>query len=167
MPRFDTALREYVLQKIGELGQADIVIGVPTYNAEETIVGVLTNIYRGLEKYYPDRRAVVSVSDGGSLDYTRELAQKTKSPTVPKIVAIYRGLGGKGTSLRAVFQAAERLGAQAAAVVDAYENLAELHGGLEFDLHQGLTTVEQFAAGIGTALDDFLSHPFGSPLIPN
>ena len=51
--------------------------------------------------------------------------------------------------------------------VDAYENLAELHGGLEFDLHRERTTVEQFAAGIGTALDDFLSHPFGSPLIPD
>lgn len=119
MPKFDTALREYVLQKIAELGQADVVVGIPTYNNEQTIVGVLSNVYRGLETYYPDVRAVVYVSDGGSLDYTRELAQKTKSPAVPKIVAIYRGLAGKGTSLRAVFQAAERLGAKAVAVVDA------------------------------------------------
>ncbi|MBI4410471.1 MAG: glycosyltransferase, partial [Gemmatimonadetes bacterium] len=119
MPKFDTALREYVLQRIAELGQVDIVVGIPTHNNEETIVGVLTNVYRGLEQYYPDRRAIVFVSDGGSLDYTRELAQKTKSAVVPKVVAIYRGLAGKGSSLRAVFQAAERLGAQAVAVVDA------------------------------------------------
>ena len=146
MPRFDTALREYVLQKIGELGQVDIVIGVPTYNSEETVVGVLTNIYRGLEKYYPDRRTVVYVSDGGSLDYTRELVQKTKSPTIPKIVAIYRGLSGKGTSLRAVFQAAERLGAQAAAVVDA-------------DLRS--ITPEWMPALLGPVLDD--GYDFVSP----
>jgi hypothetical protein len=119
MGRYDTALREYVLDKIGELGQADIVVGIPTYNCEETIVGVITNVYRGLEQYFPGHRSVVFVSDGGSLDYTRELAQKTKSARVPKIVAIYRGLAGKGSSLRAVFQAAERLGAKAVAVVDA------------------------------------------------
>jgi hypothetical protein len=76
-------------------------------------------VYRGLEQFFPDHRCVLIVSDGGSLDYTRELAQQTKSATVPKIVTIYRGLAGKGTSLRAVFQAAERLGARAAAVVDA------------------------------------------------
>jgi hypothetical protein len=116
---FDTALREYVIQKVGELGQADIVVGIPTYNCEETIEGVITNVYRGLEQYFPDQRAVVFVSDGGSLDYTREVAQQTKSATVPKVVAIYRGLAGKGTSLRAVFQAASRLGAKAVAVVDA------------------------------------------------
>lgn len=119
MARFDTALREYVLDRIGELGQADIVVGIPTYNCEETIVGVMSNVYRGLETYFPEYKAVVFVSDGGSLDYTRELAQKTKSAHVPKIVAIYRGLAGKGSSLRAVFQAAERLGARAVAVVDA------------------------------------------------
>jgi len=119
MTKFDTALREYVLDRIGELGQADIVVGIPTYNCEATIVGVMSNVYRGLEKFFPDEKAVVYVSDGGSLDYTRELAQKTKSATVPKIVAIYRGLGGKGSSLRAVFQAAERLNARAVAVVDA------------------------------------------------
>ncbi|MBI4545919.1 MAG: glycosyltransferase [Gemmatimonadetes bacterium] len=119
MQKFDTALREYVLQKIAEIGQADIVVGLPTHNNEETVVGVMTNVYRGLEMYYPQHRAVVYVSDGGSLDYTRELAQKMKSAAVPKIVAIYRGVGGKGTSLRAVFQAAERLGAKAVAVVDA------------------------------------------------
>jgi glycosyltransferase involved in cell wall biosynthesis len=79
----------------------------------------MSNVYRGLEQFFPDRKCVVFVSDGGSLDYTRELAQKTKSATVPKVVAIYRGLAGKGSSLRAVFQAAERLNAKAVGVVDA------------------------------------------------
>jgi glycosyltransferase involved in cell wall biosynthesis len=116
--KFDTALREYVLQRIGEIGGADLVIGIPAYNSEETIVGVMSAAYAGLERYYPDARSVLYISDGGSLDYTRELAQETKSAKVPKIVAIYRGLSGKGTALRAVFQAAERLGAKACAVFD-------------------------------------------------
>lgn len=116
--KFDTALREYVLQRIAEIGAADLLVGIPTYNSEETIVGVMSAVYAGLERYYPDQRSVLFVSDGGSLDYTRELAQRTKSAKVPKVVAIYRGLGGKGTSLRAVFQAAERLGVRACAVFD-------------------------------------------------
>ncbi len=116
--KFDTALREYVLSKIAEIGAADLLVGIPAYNSEESIVTVMSAVYAGLERYYPDRRCVLYVSDGGSLDYTRELAQKTKSPKVPKIVAIYRGIGGKGTALRAVFQAGERLGVKACAVFD-------------------------------------------------
>lgn len=116
--KFDTSLREYVLGRIAEIGGADLLVGIPAYNAEETIVGVMKAIYGGLEKHFPGHRCVLFVSDGGSLDYTRELAQKAKSAKVPNIVAIYRGLAGKGTALRAVFQAAERLGVKACAVFD-------------------------------------------------
>jgi len=115
---FETALREYVLDRVAEIGGADLLVGIPTYNSEGTIVGVMRAVYEGLEKHYPDQRCALFVSDGGSLDYTRELAQKTKSGHVPKIVAIYRGHGGKGTSLRAIFQAGQRLGVKACAVFD-------------------------------------------------
>jgi glycosyltransferase involved in cell wall biosynthesis len=116
--KFDTALREYVLDRITEIGTADLLVGIPAYNSEETIAGVMKAVYSGLERYYPDLRMVLFVSDGGSLDYTREVAQRTKSAKVPKIVAIYRGISGKGTALRAVFQAAERLEAKACVVFD-------------------------------------------------
>jgi glycosyltransferase involved in cell wall biosynthesis len=116
--KYETSLREYVLQRIAEIGGADLLVGVPAYNSEETIVGVMSAVYAGLERYYPGMKSVLFISDGGSLDYTRELAQKTKSAATPKIVAIYRGIGGKGTALRAVFQTAERLGVKACAVFD-------------------------------------------------
>jgi|SRR3989338_936917 len=117
--KFDTALREYVRQKILEIGPCDILVGIPTYNSEETVVHVIKNVYEGLHKYYPNLKSVVLISDGGSLDYTRELAQQTKSSHgSPKIVTIYRGLPGKGTSLRAIFEAGVRLGAKACAVFD-------------------------------------------------
>ncbi|MDO8137775.1 MAG: glycosyltransferase family 2 protein [Candidatus Brocadiales bacterium] len=118
--KFDTALREYIRQKILEIGPCDIIVGIPTYNNEETVTQVMKTVYEGLWRHYPDKKAVVFISDGGSLDYTRELAQKTKSDKgIPKIVAIYRGLPGKGTSLRAVFEAAVRLNVQACVVFDA------------------------------------------------
>ncbi len=61
--KFDTALREYVLERVAEIGGADLLVGIPTYDSEETIVGVMSAVYTGLEKYYPDARSVLFVSD--------------------------------------------------------------------------------------------------------
>jgi glycosyltransferase involved in cell wall biosynthesis len=116
--KFDTALREYVRQKILEIGPADIVIGIPAYNSEETIAHVMKTVIEGLEKFYPDKKSVLIVSDGGSLDYTREVCQGIKAKKVHKIITIYRGLPGKGTALRAVFEAACRFNVSACAVMD-------------------------------------------------
>lgn len=51
--------------------------------------------------------------------------------------------------------------------VDAYENLSKMHGDLQYDLHEELSTVELFAGAIEAALQDFRSHSFGSPMIPD
>jgi glucosyl-3-phosphoglycerate synthase len=51
--------------------------------------------------------------------------------------------------------------------VDVYENLSKMHGTLTFDLHEELSTVELFATAIEGALQDFRSHSFGSPMIPD
>jgi glycosyltransferase involved in cell wall biosynthesis len=116
----DTALREYVRQRILEIGPSDILVGIPTYNNEETIANVMKVVFEGLQKHYPGMKSVLMVSDGGSLDYTREIAQSTKpgGRNIQKIVAIYRGLPGKGTSLRAIFEAAVRLRVKVCAVFD-------------------------------------------------
>jgi glucosyl-3-phosphoglycerate synthase len=50
---------------------------------------------------------------------------------------------------------------------DAYENLSRMHGELSYDLHDELSHVEAFASGIASALDQFRSHSFGSPMIPD
>ncbi|MBI3098138.1 MAG: glycosyltransferase family 2 protein [Planctomycetes bacterium] len=117
--KYDTALRDYARQKILQIGPADIVVGIPCYNSESTIAHVMKAVLVGLAKYYPSRPAVLVVSDGGSLDYTREIAQSVRvSLPLHKIVTIYRGMPGKGTSLRAVFEAAVQLDAKACAVFD-------------------------------------------------
>lgn len=117
---FDTALREYTLLKLADLGgRADLVIGIPTFNSEQTVAHVFKTIVEGVTTHYKDFKVIVVVSDGGSLDYTREIVQKIKvSGNVHKLVMIYRGLPGKGTSLRAVFEIADRVGAKACAVFD-------------------------------------------------
>jgi glucosylglycerate synthase len=115
---YDTAFRPYLTKRIEQIESADIVVGIPCYNA--TIVNVLKQVSRGLTKHYKSARSVILISDGGSTDDTREVAREEEiMPWQEKIVFVYRGLAGKGTALRAIFEAADKLGAGACVVVDA------------------------------------------------
>ncbi|MBU2026133.1 MAG: glycosyltransferase [Proteobacteria bacterium] len=118
--RFSTALRPHVLTKIEMLGYTDIVIGIPSYYSGESITHVIKTIINGIEQYYPHLKALIVISDGGSTDDTRDLARMVdpKSYNIESIVTIYRGLPGKGTGLRAVFEVASFLKARAVAVFD-------------------------------------------------
>jgi hypothetical protein len=62
---------------------------------------------------------VILIADGGSTDDTRETAKEFEiKPWQGRIVSIYRGPGGKGTALRSVFEAADRLKVRTCAMVD-------------------------------------------------
>ncbi len=116
---YDTALRGYTSKRIEEIESADILMGIPCYNNERTIAHVIQMVTHGLAKHYKDQRSVIFVADGGSTDDTREVAKEFQiKPWQEKVVSIYRGPGGKGTALRSVFEAANRLKVRACAVVD-------------------------------------------------
>ena len=117
---YDTAFRAYLARRIEQIERADIVIGVPCYNNESTIGNVIKQVSSGLAKHYKSARSVILISDGGSTDDTREVARDQEiMPWQEKIIFIYRGIAGKGTAFRAIFEAVEKLGARACAVVDA------------------------------------------------
>jgi len=116
---YDTALRGYTAKRIEEIDSADILVGVPCYNNESTIMHVIQMITHGLARHYRDRRSVIFIADGGSTDDTREVAKEFQiKPWQEKIVSIYRGPAGKGTALRSVFEAADRLNVSVCAMVD-------------------------------------------------
>jgi len=117
--KFSTALREQVTTWLRNLGRLDILVGVPCYNNQETIGHVVSVVAEGLEQFLPDLKSGILVSDGGSLDDTRERAEWAQIPErIERMVAIYRGMPGKGTSFRAVFEAAAIAEAKACVVVD-------------------------------------------------
>jgi hypothetical protein len=117
---YATAFRPYLAKRIEQIEAADIVVGIPCYNNDATIVNVIKQVSRGLAKHYKSARSVILISDGGSTDDTREIAREEEiMPWQEKVVFIYRGLAGKGTALRAIFEAADKLNARACAVVDA------------------------------------------------
>jgi hypothetical protein len=125
-------LEPRVAESVGRIGSADIVVGIPSYNNALTIGHVVRAAALGLAKHFPDRRAVIVNSDGGSRDGTPDVVAATEDlgspqailaahpiPPVQRIVTPYFGVPGKGSALRTIFAIAERLGARACAVVDA------------------------------------------------
>jgi glycosyltransferase involved in cell wall biosynthesis len=128
-------LAEEILQaqiqgQVKAVGSAEIVIGIPSYNNARTIGHVVRAAHAGLLKYFPDRRALIVNSDGGSKDATREVVEQAHLDTrelllvrhplypVHRLTTPYHGLPGKGSAFRTVFRIAELLNAKACVVVD-------------------------------------------------
>ncbi len=118
--RFSTALRTPLREKIEALDHASIVIGIPTFHSGSAVIHVIESVARGLDKHFHGAKALILVSDGGSTDDSRELAEQVEvsSYHIEKLVTIYRGIPGKGSGLRAIFEAAQFLKADAVAVFD-------------------------------------------------
>lgn len=111
---YETALHAEAKRRIREIGSADLVIGIPTYRNGRTLGRVLDAATKGLAQDFPNARAVIMVADGGSSDNTLQIASDWPTPsTVKKIVSPYEGLLGRGSALRAVFEAAAALGSRA------------------------------------------------------
>ena len=114
-----TALPEEAVVELRDMGFADIVVGIPSFHNVETISRVVEIVGRGLALHFPRLRGAVVNSDGGSEDGTREAALAAPlPPRTGRLVTTYRGLPGKGSALRAIFEAARALGARACVVVD-------------------------------------------------
>lgn len=116
---YTTALRPNTIKRLENIGNADILVGIPCYNNEKTIANVIRMVSDGLNKYYRDARSVVFISDGGSTDDTRDIAMELElQPWQERIIQIYRGVSGKGSAFRAIFESAVILGVKACMVVD-------------------------------------------------
>lgn len=126
----DDILKEDVRTKLGEIGQADILVGIPSFNNADTIAHVVRAAQAGLAKYFPDKKAILINSDGGSTDGTCEIVEKTaiedfqpflikqQESMLSRIATPYHGIPGKGSAFRTIFQTAKELGVKACAVVD-------------------------------------------------
>jgi glycosyltransferase involved in cell wall biosynthesis len=114
-----SALPESAWRKLQSLGNMDIVVGIPSFNCAHTINYVIYQTARGLAKYFPDKKSVILVSDGGSSDGTLEVVKAIKLPwDVTVIPSEYVGVSGKGTALKAVFETMKTVEAEALMMVD-------------------------------------------------
>jgi glycosyltransferase involved in cell wall biosynthesis len=118
--RFSTAMRDYARRQIENLGNADIVVGIPSYYSDDSLAHVIQMVAEGLDHFYPEKKSLIIVADGGSTDDTREIAQSVDNHhfNIDVLVTIYRGIPGKGSAFRAIFEAAKYLQASAVALFD-------------------------------------------------
>jgi hypothetical protein len=125
-----TILGKEAQESVAKVGEADIVIGIPSYNNSRTIQHVVRAVNAGLAKHFAEYRSVIINSDGGSKDGTPQAVLQTeldpekllmvRHPLYPvhRITTPYHGLPGKGSAFRTIFQVADTLKAKACAVVD-------------------------------------------------
>ena len=123
-------LSKEVKKEVQQIGEVDVLVGIPSYNSARTIPHVVRAVSAGLTKYFPKYHTLLVNSDGGSTDGTPELVRMTtlddldvllmEHPIYPihKIVTPYHGIPGKGSAFRTIFRIASALNAKACAVVD-------------------------------------------------
>lgn len=116
--------------RLEQIGEADIVVGIPSYNNARTIGHVVRAVSIGLAKYFPAQRSLIVNSDGGSKDKTQEVVMETDAgadelllvshPVYAsyRISTPYHGIPGKGSAFRTIFAVAKHLNAKACVVVD-------------------------------------------------
>jgi len=115
----DTALRDDARRRLDEIGRADILVGIPSFNNAATIGHVVQMAAQGMVQYFPDMKPVLVNSDGNSSDGTRDVTLNTPVPEGVEVIAtVYQGVSGKGSAFRAVFEIARALGVKVCVVVD-------------------------------------------------
>lgn len=98
---------------------AEIVVGIPSYNEAKLIHFPTQKASEGLIQFFSNRPSVIVNCDNHSSDGTREAFLGVKTE-VPKIyISTPEGIKGKGNNLRNLFKKAIDLKAKAIVVVDA------------------------------------------------
>ncbi|MBV8893000.1 MAG: hypothetical protein JO266_13710 [Acidobacteria bacterium] len=125
----ESFLTDEFLRQLINVGEVDILIGVPTHNNAKTIGPVIQNIQAGILKCFPRERVVIINADGGSRDGTPDLvagasisdAQHVSNlftlRTLHSISTQYADGPDAGAALRTMLAAAELLRAKVAVVV--------------------------------------------------
>jgi len=123
-------LYKEVKERVRELKEVDVLVGIPSYNNAQTIPHVVKAVSAGLTKYFSKYRTILVNSDGGSTDGTQQQVKETSLDDldillmehalypIHKIVTPYHGIPGKGSAFRTIFRIAQALNAKACAVVD-------------------------------------------------
>ncbi|HEY1802151.1 MAG TPA: glycosyltransferase family A protein [Terriglobales bacterium] len=125
----ESILSDDFLRELMNVGEVDILVGLPTYNDARTVSHVVQAVRAGLLKYFPRQRAVIINADGGSKDSTQEIVRASSisdlrnAPnlhalrTLHSISTQYAGGPATGAALHTILAAAELLRASTCAVV--------------------------------------------------
>ena len=111
--------RDWIEENPDRMEDADVIVGIPSFNEADCIPFVAEQAAIGLKTYFNDYRCVLINCDNASKDNTRE-AFLSVDTGIPKIyLSTPNGVRGKGNNFRNLFQKSVDLGAKAVVVVDA------------------------------------------------
>ncbi|MCK6630233.1 MAG: hypothetical protein L6R45_34285 [Anaerolineae bacterium] len=114
-------LRPRAQRQLKNIGEADLVIGLPTYKNAQAAAHVAQTALAGVRQHYPHFRTVLINADAGLEATTRRLvaAQAGSNGFRDTVVtARYEGLLGAGSAAAAIFDAALALDAKAIIILD-------------------------------------------------
>lgn len=134
------SLTPKIIEDVKRIKKADILVGIPSYNSEDTIGHVIKAVRLGLTKYFPKYKSVIINSDCGSSDSTRKIARnnlqdykelesiliaheihpfsRSLHTPISEMVTSFRGAPGKGKAFRRIFEIADELRVKVVVVVD-------------------------------------------------
>ena len=128
-PAEESFLSDEFVRQLINVGEVDILVGLPTHNSAKTVGSVIQAIQTGLLKVFPRERAAIINADGGSRDNTPDMVSAAAIDdirrasnlhalrTLHSISTQYPGPPGSAPALRTILAAADLLRARACVVV--------------------------------------------------
>jgi hypothetical protein len=125
----DSFLTDDFLRQLINVGEVDILVGLPTHNNAKTVGPIVQSIQAGILRDFPRERAAIINADGGSRDGTPELvtgisiddvrptANLYTLRTLHSISTQYASNPASGVALRTILSAAELLRAKACVLI--------------------------------------------------
>src|SRR5246127_362592 len=125
----ESVLTDDFLRQLINVGEVDILVGLPTHNNAKTIGSIVHAIQSGILRGFPRERAVIINADGGSRDGTPELVTGISIDdvrpvsniyalrTMHSITTKYASTPQSGVALRTILAAADLLRAKACIVM--------------------------------------------------
>jgi glucosylglycerate synthase len=125
----ESYLTDDFLRQLINVGEVDILVGLPTHNNAKTIGSIVQTIQSGILRGFPRERAVIINADGGSRDGTPELVtgvsiddvRRASNPyalrTLHSISTKYASSPANEVAFRTILAAAELLRAKACVVM--------------------------------------------------
>lgn len=125
----ESVLTDDFIRQLMNVGEVDLLVGVPTHNNAATVGGVVQAIQNGILKSFPRERTAILNVDAGSKDGTSEVVMAASINdlrraynthalrTLPCISTRYASSPSSETSLHTILAASDLLRAKACAVI--------------------------------------------------
>jgi predicted GH43/DUF377 family glycosyl hydrolase len=105
------------LAEVGDIGEADIVVGLPFQNESDTIGHVCETLVRGLDQFFPDKRCVLVCVGGKEGEEALQAVRQVRLKRTIRCITFLMKDGlvsGKVWTVRAIMEVASRLHADLA-----------------------------------------------------